>query len=235
MLVVPSGHLQSESLIIDLGKASIFQQLPEALLNFIQIGLSLEEAPLAELQANLLKVDMTELINKRKYGIEILQRSIIDMGRMEPEAFDTLLGILDDIVTNLLEELIIGQVKPTEIDLQHLDALASGQHSSDVAEEIVQHFLLCEVPIPQAFQLDVRYLAVSVLISNVLLEFLELGLTAEEVGTAYVQLGDLSGVKQMRHMPTILLIIIENQNESLISRGTSKWSCTYVHWRASNR
>lgn len=137
MLVIPSRHFQSKPLIIDLGESSIFQQLPEALLHLIQIGLSLKEAPLTKLQADLLKIDMTELINKRKDGIEILKRCIIDMGRMEPEALDALLSILDDIVANLLEELVIRQVETAEVDLQHLDVLASGQHPPNVTEEIV--------------------------------------------------------------------------------------------------
>lgn len=130
------------------------------------------------------------------------------MGRMEPEALDALFGILDDIVTNFLEELVIGQVESAEIDLQQFDVLASGQNSSNVTEEIVQHLLLCEVPVPKTFQLDIRYLSVSRLIRNVLLEFLEFCLTAEEVRTADMQFGDLCWVEKMSHMSSTLYCLL---------------------------
>lgn len=70
------------------------------------------------------------------------------MGRMKPKALDAFFRIFDNIIANFLKNFIIGNVEATKVDLQDFDLLACGNDSSDVAEEIIKHFLLCKMTIP---------------------------------------------------------------------------------------
>lgn len=55
-LVIPSWHLESESLIIDLVEASVLQQSFKAVLYLEDVGLTFCELPLAELETDFLEV-----------------------------------------------------------------------------------------------------------------------------------------------------------------------------------
>lgn len=134
-------------MIVNFGKFRIFNESLEAILQLPDVGLSLDEPPLAELQTDILEVDMAEFSHQSQHGLEILHRAVVDMRSMEPQTLDTFFGVLYYIVADLLQNLIVRQVEPSDVDLQHLDVLAGRQHSSNVAEEVVQHTLLREMPV----------------------------------------------------------------------------------------
>lgn len=62
LLIIPSRHFQAKTLIIDLRHPCILQKLTKTLLHLEYIGLSLQKPPFCKLQADLLKIDVTELI-----------------------------------------------------------------------------------------------------------------------------------------------------------------------------
>ena len=76
--------------------------------------------------------------------------------------------------------------------------LAASQGAPCIAEEIVQHPLLVEMPIPEAFQLYISDLYEPGFV-NVLLELFKLAFGAKKLGSSDVQFGYLGGIENQCH------------------------------------
>lgn len=122
------------------------------------------------------------------------------MSSMEPKTLDAFLGILDDIIANPLEKLVFWHIEATQIYLQHLNMLACGENSSDVAEKVIENLLFCEMAVAKALEFNVGDFGITCLICDVLFELFELLLAAEELSSAHMELCDLGGIKDESHL-----------------------------------
>lgn len=202
-LIVPRRHFESEPLVVDLHDAGILQQMLETVLQLENVGLASDEAPLTELQTDLLEGDVAELIDKVEHGLELLNSAVVEMGGVEPQTFDVILGVLDDVLTYLFEDPGLRQIEAPQIYFEGFDGFAGSEGPASVAEEVVQNLVLREMAIPETLQLDVRYLRKPRFV-DVFFELLELGFAAEEVAAPRVQFGDLSRVEYQCHYDKLI-------------------------------
>ncbi len=87
-------------MIVNFGHLCVFEHLAENLFDLVDVGLALGEGPAAELQTEVLEVDMTEFSGQGKHGLEVFESAVGELSGVEPESLDVFLDVFDDVAAD---------------------------------------------------------------------------------------------------------------------------------------